>query len=97
MSPDHSPDPVRRAEPVAPHGDTSLFGHLAQQRLFIYLATALLSAAGIWAAFSLPSAIYPELLFSRVTVVAEGTALGARQEARRWEWDHYSEAGRTVV
>src|SRR5206468_6556210 len=39
----------------------------------------LLSAAGVWAAFSLPSAIYPELVFSRITVVAEGTSLGARQ------------------
>ena len=59
--------------------DRSLFGYLARQRLFIYLAVALLSAAGVWAAFSLPSAIYPELVFSRVTVVAEGTSLGARQ------------------
>jgi CzcA family heavy metal efflux pump len=57
----------------------SLFTYIARQRLFIYLATALVTAAGIWAAFTLPSAIYPELVFSRVTVVAEGTALGARQ------------------
>src|SRR5439155_5989544 len=57
----------------------SLFGILADQRRFIYLATALLSASGIWAATRLPSAIYPELSFSRITVVAEGTALGARQ------------------
>ena len=78
MTADRSPDSLGNA-PGEPLRDTSLFGHLAQQRLFIYLATALLSAAGIWAAFSLPSAIYPELLFSRVTVVAEGTSLGARQ------------------
>ncbi|HEY6220322.1 MAG TPA: efflux RND transporter permease subunit, partial [Gemmatimonadaceae bacterium] len=64
----------------APHSeDGSLFSRIASQRLFIYLATALLSAAGIWATFSLPSAIYPELVFSRITVVAEGSALGARQ------------------
>jgi CzcA family heavy metal efflux pump len=56
-----------------------LFGVLAEQRRFIYLVVALLSAAGIWAAFQLPSAIYPELTFSRITVVAEGSALGARQ------------------
>ncbi|HMA22855.1 MAG TPA: efflux RND transporter permease subunit, partial [Gemmatimonadaceae bacterium] len=31
------------------------------------------------AAFQLPSAIYPELTFSRITVVVEGSALGARQ------------------
>lgn len=57
----------------------SLFGVLAQQRRFVYMATVVLSAGGIWAATRLPSAIYPELTFSRITVVAEGSALGARQ------------------
>jgi CzcA family heavy metal efflux pump len=57
-----------------------LFVLLTAQRRFIYLAIALLSAAGIWAALQLPSAIYPELTFSRITVVAQGTSLGARQE-----------------
>lgn len=57
----------------------SLFGILAQQRRFIYLAIAALSGAGIWAATRLPSAIYPELTFSRVTVVVQGSSLGARQ------------------
>ncbi|MEP6691182.1 MAG: efflux RND transporter permease subunit, partial [Gemmatimonadaceae bacterium] len=56
-----------------------LFDLLSAQRRFIYLAFALVSAAGIWAALSLPSAIYPELLFPRITVVAEGSSLGARQ------------------
>lgn len=56
-----------------------LFDLLASQRRFIYLAVALVSVAGVWAAFGLPSAIYPELLFPRVTVIAEGSALGARQ------------------
>ncbi len=56
-----------------------LFDLLVGQRRFIYLAIALLSAAGIWAALRLPSAIYPELVFPRVTIVAEGSALGARQ------------------
>ncbi|PYP64113.1 MAG: AcrB/AcrD/AcrF family protein [Gemmatimonadetes bacterium] len=65
-----------RVEPVARGG---LFGLLAEQTRFIYLAIALLSAAGIWAALQLPSAIYPELVFSRITVVAQGTSLGARQ------------------
>jgi CzcA family heavy metal efflux pump len=60
-------------------GKRSLFGILAQQRRFIYMATVVLSAAGVWFAFALPSAIYPELNFSRVTVVAEGSSLGARQ------------------
>ena len=57
----------------------SLFGLLAEQRRFVYLAITVLSVAGIWAATQLPSAIYPELTFSRVTVVVEGSSLGARQ------------------
>ena len=56
-----------------------LFDILARQRRFIYLVVALLSAAGIWAALRLPSAIYPELLFPRITIVAQGSSLGARQ------------------
>ena len=55
-----------------------LFDLLSAQRRFVYLAVALASVAGIWTARSLPSAIYPELLFPRITVVAGGTALGAR-------------------
>lgn len=79
---DRTPDVPRHPTPVTeppPPRARSLFDYLTQQRLFIYLAIALLSAAGVWAAFSLPSAIYPELVFSRITVVAEGTSLGARQ------------------
>jgi len=57
----------------------SLWAVLAQQRRFVYLAVALLSVAGIWAALQLPSSIYPELNFSRITAVTEGSALGARQ------------------
>ncbi|MBA3645196.1 MAG: efflux RND transporter permease subunit [Gemmatimonadaceae bacterium] len=56
-----------------------LFDLLASQRRFIYLMTALLSAGGIWAALRIPSAIYPELVFPRVIVVAEGSSLDARQ------------------
>lgn len=56
-----------------------LFTLLSEQRRFIYLAIGLLSAAGIWAALRLPSAIYPELAFPRITVVVQGSALGARQ------------------
>ncbi|HTR79093.1 MAG TPA: efflux RND transporter permease subunit, partial [Gemmatimonadaceae bacterium] len=61
------------------NGDRSLFAIVAEQRRFVYMAVVLLSAAGMWAAFTLPSAIYPELKFSRVTVVANGTTLDARQ------------------
>ena len=57
----------------------SLFGALAQQRRFVYLIIAVLSGAGIWAALQLPSAIYPELTFSRITIVVNGSSLGARQ------------------
>jgi CzcA family heavy metal efflux pump len=57
----------------------TLFDWLSGQRRFIYLAVALLSAAGAWAAFKLPSAIYPELTFPKITIVAEGSSLGARQ------------------
>ena len=57
----------------------SLFDLLAAQRRFIYLLVALLSAAGIYAALQLPSAIYPELAFPRVLIVAQGSSLGARQ------------------
>ena len=63
----------------APQHGHGLFALLADQRRFVYLIVTLVSAAGIWAALRLPSAIYPELQFSRITVVAEGSALGARQ------------------
>jgi len=57
----------------------SLFDFLAAQRRFVYLVVAVVSAGGIYAALQLPSAIYPELAFPRVLVVAQGSALGARQ------------------
>ena len=56
-----------------------LFDVLSRQQRVVYLLVALLSAAGIWSALRLPSAIYPELNFSRVTIVAQGSTLGARQ------------------
>ena len=57
----------------------TLFGLLTVQRRVVYLLVALLSAAGLWAATHLPAAIYPELVFSRITIVANGSALGARE------------------
>ncbi len=57
----------------------TLFDVLSRQRRFVYLLVALLSVAGVWAAFVLPSAIYPELNFSRIKIVAQGSTLGARQ------------------
>ncbi|HEX9109177.1 MAG TPA: efflux RND transporter permease subunit, partial [Longimicrobiales bacterium] len=58
----------------------NVFGLLTRQRRVVYLVVALLSAAGIAAALALPSSIYPELNFARITIVAQGTALGARQQ-----------------
>src|SRR5689334_6213329 len=57
----------------------ALFDVIATQRRFVYLAVTLLSAAGVWSAFTLPSAIHPELTFPRIEVVAQGSSLGARQ------------------
>jgi len=57
-----------------------LFTLLAAQRRFVLLAVSLLSVAGLWSAFTLPSAIYPELEFSRIAIIAEGSTLGARQQ-----------------
>ncbi len=57
---------------VAPR--RSLFGLLAEQRRFVYLAVAVAERGGASGRRSqLPSAIYPELTFSRITVVAQGS------------------------
>ena len=55
------------------------FDRLSEQRRLVYLTVALLSAAGVWAMDRLPSAIFPELTFPRITIVAQGSSLGARQ------------------
>ncbi len=55
------------------------FDVLSRQRRVVYLVVGFLTMGGLWAALTLPSAIYPELEFSRITVVAEGSTLGARQ------------------
>jgi len=57
-----------------------LYDLLARQRRLIYLVVALLSAAGVWAALRLPSAIYPELAFPRVVIIVQGSSLGPRQQ-----------------
>jgi multidrug efflux pump subunit AcrB len=43
-----------------------------------YLIVALLCVAGLYSAFQLPSAIYPEVEFPRIIVVAEGVQLEPR-------------------
>ena len=57
----------------------TLFDLVHRQRRLVYLTVGLLGVAGIWAGLRLPSAIYPELRFSRITIVAQGSTLGARQ------------------
>ena len=63
----------------SPRRRWALFDVLSAQRRFIYLAVAVLSAAGVWSALKLPSAIYPELTFPKITIVASGSSLSARQ------------------
>ena len=57
----------------------TLFDVVSRQRRLVLLLVGLVSIAGIWAGFELPSAIYPELNFSRIKIVAQGSSLGARQ------------------
>jgi multidrug efflux pump subunit AcrB len=57
----------------------TIAGAVASQRRFVYLVVVMLCVAGIWSALQLPSAIYPELQFPRIAIVAEGSSLGARQ------------------
>lgn len=56
-----------------------LFDLLSAHRRVVYLVITLVSAAGVWVGLHLPSAIYPELTFPRITIVARGSSLGARQ------------------
>jgi CzcA family heavy metal efflux pump len=63
-----------------PRSRWALFDAIASQRRFIYLAVVLMSAAGVWSAFQLPSAVYPELSFQKITIVAQGSAFSARQQ-----------------
>ena len=53
--------------------------HFSQRAYLLIMLTTVLAVAGIWSALRLPSAIYPELTFPRITIVAQGASLGARQ------------------
>src|SRR5205809_4095599 len=70
----------RRRHEDRPDRAVTLFDVLSRQRRLVYLLVALASIAGVWAAATLPSAIYPELTFARLTIVATGRPLGARQQ-----------------
>ena len=75
-----APSPPTAPSPPRSRDAPRLFDGLVRQRRFVYLAVALLSAAGIGHGAGLPSSIYPELNFPRITIVAQGTSLGARQQ-----------------
>ena len=77
VAPGSPHEPLREGAP--PHERWSIAGAVGAQRRFVYLVIALLCAGGILAALRLPSAIYPELQFPRIAIVAQGSALGARQ------------------
>jgi len=55
-----------------------LFDLLSRQRRFVYLVVSLTSAPAVGGAAAAVGDL-PELTFSRITVVAEGSTLGARQ------------------
>jgi len=57
----------------------NVFDLLLRQRRAIYLTVAGLSVVGLGTATHIPSAIYPELTFPRITIVARGSTLGPRQ------------------
>ena len=72
-------EPAGPGDPPRERSRWALFDLLAAQRRFVYLAVTVLSAAGVWSALRLPSAIYPELTFPKITIVASGASLAARQ------------------
>ena len=52
--------------------------HLAHRhRPAVYLATILITLGGLWALFTLPAGIYPEVAFPRIIVLAKGGTFDA--------------------
>jgi CzcA family heavy metal efflux pump len=49
-----------------------LAGAVLRHGASIYLATALLTLGGLWALFTLPAGIYPEVTYPRIVVLARG-------------------------
>jgi len=54
-------------------------GFVLRHRAAVYLAVALLTLGGVWALFSLPAGIYPEVTYPRVVVLAIGGTFEADQ------------------
>jgi CzcA family heavy metal efflux pump len=49
-----------------------LTGIVLRHRAAVYLAVALLTLGGLWALFTLPAGIYPEVTYPRIVVLARG-------------------------
>ena len=50
----------------------SVTGVFMRHRAAVYLAVALLTLGGLWALFTLPAGIYPEVTYPRIVVLARG-------------------------
>ena len=50
----------------------TIAGSVMRHRAAIYLAAALLTVGGLWAMFTLPAGIYPEITYPRIVVLARG-------------------------
>jgi CzcA family heavy metal efflux pump len=49
-----------------------LTGTVLRHQAVVYLAVALLTLGGLWAMFTLPAGIYPEVTYPRIVVIARG-------------------------
>ena len=56
-----------------------LTGLFLRHRAAVYLAVALLTLGGVWALFTLPAGIYPEVTYPRIVVLARGGTFEAEQ------------------
>lgn len=54
-------------------------GLFLRHRATVYLAVALLTLGGLWALFTLPAGIYPEVTFPRIVVLARGGTFEAEE------------------
>jgi CzcA family heavy metal efflux pump len=56
-----------------------LTGTFLRHRAAVYLAVALLTLGGLWALFTLPAGIYPEVTYPRIVVLARGGTFEAEE------------------
>jgi CzcA family heavy metal efflux pump len=56
-----------------------LTGVFLRYRAAVYLAVALLTLGGLWALFTLPAGIYPEVTYPRIVVLARGGTFEAEE------------------